>query len=124
MLGDEDRDRDRFDERAYEPGTESLKRFAISRKPRDRGGAAASSAREGPGPESSAHNRLGCVDGFDEDRGGGRRKLVSSITASGHMMSPKPILAPLPRLPIYTRISPFLSDKLESHASIAIFFFF
>jgi len=114
------KDRDRVDGRMYEPGTESLTRFAISRKPRGRGGAAASSTREGPGLEPSAHNRSGCVDGFDEDRGGRRKLVSSSITASGHTMSPKPILAPLPRLAIYTRIYPCL----ESYVSIAIFYFF
>jgi hypothetical protein len=107
MLGDEDKARYRVDGRVYGPGTESLTRFAISRKPRGWGGAAASSTREGPGLESSAHDRSVCVDGFDEERGG-RRKLVSSIAASGHTMH---ILAPLTRLAIYTRISPSLSDR-------------
>jgi hypothetical protein len=74
---EEDQDGER---RTDEPGMEFLERFAISRKPCGRGGAATSSTREGPAPQSAAHNWSGCVDRFDEDRGG-RSKLVSSITA-------------------------------------------
>src|SRR5579863_10081885 len=102
MLSDEEKDT--VDGRTDEPGTESLKRFAISRKPRGRCEAAASSTREGSGPHSAAHNRSGCVDRADEDPDG-RRKLVSSITASGYTISPRPIIAPKSTPYIYAYLS-------------------
>lgn len=93
-------DKDDEEGRTNEPGTESLKRVAISRKPCSRGGAAGSSTREAA--DSAGSSWWGCIDPGDvqEQERGGRSKLVSSITASGqgyHLNRPG---SPSPYIPV------------------------
>lgn len=82
----------------YAPGMESRKRCAISRKPRYRDGASASSTREELELDSSASTRRSdCADpegdevALEHDRAG-RRKVVSSMNSIATLRLGTPLL--------------------------------